>query len=92
MARLSQLQRLDLSFTKITDAGIKELTGLKQLERLDLSDTRVTDAGLKELTGLKQLRQLVLRRRSSDPNLNRRTGDGVDALEKAIPGLEFIYR
>jgi internalin A len=90
VARLSQLQRLDLRLTNMTDAGLKELAGLKQLELLDLSDTRVTDAGLKELTGLKQLRHVVVRRRSSDPNLNRVTADGVDALKKAIPGIEVI--
>ena len=45
---------LDLSFTQVTDAGLKELAGLKQLQVLDLAHTRVTDAGLKELAGLKQ--------------------------------------
>ena len=34
--------------TRVTDAGVKELAGLKSLQTLDLRDTQVTDAGLKE--------------------------------------------
>jgi internalin A len=42
----------------ITDAGLKELAGLKNLQWLDLClDTKITDAGLKELAGLKNLRR-----------------------------------
>jgi hypothetical protein len=33
----------------VTDAGLKELAGLKSLQALDLTFTKVTDAGLKEL-------------------------------------------
>ena len=40
---------LDLSFMRVTDAGLKELAGLKSLQVLDLSFTRVTDAGVAEL-------------------------------------------
>ena len=35
--------------TKVTDAGLKELAGLKNLTTLVLPNTGVTDAGLKEL-------------------------------------------
>jgi hypothetical protein len=51
---------LDLSSSKVTDAGLTELAGLKSLKRLNLGDTKVTDAGLKELAGLKGLRELDL--------------------------------
>ena len=51
---------LDLSYTAMTDAGLKELTGLKHLTALNLRRTQVTDAGLKELAGLKQLTWLNL--------------------------------
>ena len=51
---------LDLSETHVTDAGLKELAGLKQLTTLDLFGTQVTDAGLKELAGLMQLTTLYL--------------------------------
>ena len=33
----------------MTDAGLKELAGLKSLQSLNLHSTKVTDAGLKEL-------------------------------------------
>ena len=44
----------------MTDAGLKELAGLKSLQTLNLSNTKVTDAGLKELAGLKSLQALDL--------------------------------
>ena len=39
----------------LTDAGLKELTGLKDLQELTLLSREVTDAGLKELAALKSL-------------------------------------
>jgi internalin A len=51
---------LDLGFTPVTDAGLKELAGLKNLQTLDLFRTAVTDAGLKELAVLKDLQTLEL--------------------------------
>jgi Ricin-type beta-trefoil lectin domain-like/Leucine Rich repeat len=44
----------------VTDAGLKELAGLKGLQQLYLGGTEVTDAGLKELAGLKRLQRLHL--------------------------------
>jgi|GEM_PF-2505728 len=44
---------VQLSNTKVTDAGLKELAPLKNLTTLDLGGTNVTDAGLKELAPLK---------------------------------------
>ena len=41
--------KVDLSGTKITDAGLKVLKELKELRELDLNGTQVTDAGVKEL-------------------------------------------
>ena len=46
---------LSLNSTKVTDAGLKELAGLKSLQALYLNNTQVTDAGLKELAGLEEL-------------------------------------
>jgi serine/threonine protein kinase/Leucine-rich repeat (LRR) protein len=45
---------------KVTDAGLKELAGLKGLQSLELGFTQVTDIGLKELAGLQALRDLGL--------------------------------
>jgi hypothetical protein len=50
MAR--EVQHLSACY-QVTDAGLKQLNGLKCLRTLDLGGTKVTDAGLKELSGLK---------------------------------------
>jgi hypothetical protein len=51
---------VDLTNKNVTDAGLKELVGLKQLQELDHSGTEVTELGLKELAVFKQLRKLEL--------------------------------
>jgi hypothetical protein len=43
------LQWLDLNDTKITDAGLWHLKGLKHLRRLDVRKTNVTEAGVEDL-------------------------------------------
>ncbi|HKB40357.1 MAG TPA: hypothetical protein VKD72_28260, partial [Gemmataceae bacterium] len=48
--------------TQVTDAGLKELAGLKNLQELDLGHTQVTGVGLKELNELKDLQWLDLSR------------------------------
>ncbi len=60
LEKLPNLQGLDLSYTKITDAGLDHLKGLTSLERLYLRDTKVTDAGLERLQGLSRLSGLRL--------------------------------
>ena len=45
---------------QVTDAGLKELAGLKNLTRLVLVRAMVTDAGMKELAALKNLTDLSL--------------------------------
>jgi hypothetical protein len=57
---LTTLQQLDLSYTKVTDAGLAHLKGLTGLQYLDLSCTQVTDAGLAHLKGLTGLQYLDL--------------------------------
>jgi len=60
---LTQLQTLDLSHSKVTDAGLEHLKGLTRLQTLALSECmKVTDAGLERLKGLTQLQTLVLTR------------------------------
>ena len=44
----------------MTDAGLKELVGLKSLQALALHRTQVTDVPMKELAGLKTLQSLGL--------------------------------
>ena len=54
------LTALDLSRTKVTDAGLEHLKGLMSLTALDLSDTQVGDGGLEHLKGSKSLMVLDL--------------------------------
>ena len=59
-ADLAKVTDLDLTFTQITDAGLKEAAKLQQLTRLFLSNTQITDAGLKEVAKLQKLKRLYL--------------------------------
>ena len=72
---------VDLTNTKVTDAGLKELelAGLKSLQTLSLSGTGVTDAGLKELAGFESLQTL-------DLSLTGVTGAGL----KELAGLKSL--
>jgi hypothetical protein len=48
-AKRNPIVSVDLSDTRVTDAGLKHLAGLRQLRRLDLPVTRVTDEGIADL-------------------------------------------
>ena len=41
-----KITELSLSYSLITDAGLKELAKLQQLRQLRLSNTKITDSGL----------------------------------------------
>jgi hypothetical protein len=71
---------VDLSFTKVADGNLKNLTALPQLHTLKLEGTRVTDAGLKNLAPLKELKELGL----VDTAV---TLEAIDEFQKAHPGL-----
>lgn len=47
---LTNLESLNLSFTVVTDAGLKKLSGLSFLKSLNLDARQITDAGLAALT------------------------------------------
>lgn len=64
VARLKNLRSLDLSFTRVTDEGLKELSGCTELEELDLTGTDFDGSGLVHLSGLKKLRRLSMYRTS----------------------------
>jgi hypothetical protein len=75
---------LDLSGTKITDVGFKELAGLQQLEWLELDGTRIGDASLKVLAGFKQLELLSL--------FNTQvTREGAGKLQKVLPRCKIDH-
>ena len=54
---MKDLETLQVSSTKITGVGFKDLDHLDKLASLDLSHSSLTDAGLKEITGLKGVRR-----------------------------------
>jgi len=60
LGALSDLQTLDMSYTSVSDAGVKQLSHLRHLELVSLAHTRITDAGLESLTALPSLRLLQL--------------------------------
>ena len=59
VADMTSLLHLDLTGAKVTDKGLRHLTGLK-LQSLNLAKTNITKVGLKELVGLKSLVRLSL--------------------------------
>jgi hypothetical protein len=76
------LQYLQLSSTRVTNAGISHLRGLTGLRVLWLYDTQVGDTGLVHLQGLTRLQVLNLRGTLVSHS-------GVDALQRALPQCEI---
>ena len=72
-----------LDGTKVTDAGLADLKGLKRLTHLYLCDTGVTDAGLAHLKGLTELQRLDLIGTTV-------TDTGVADLRKALPKVKIV--
>jgi hypothetical protein len=58
LARLSETGSLNLSFTAVTDAGLKHLRPLPHLSDLNLIGTKVTDTAAATLGQLRKLRSL----------------------------------
>jgi hypothetical protein len=54
------LRFLDLSYTTVTSAGMKEIVRLDKLESLNLTATRVDAAGVAELRSKPNLKKLYL--------------------------------
>jgi Leucine rich repeat len=60
VARLDRVERLDLSFTRVSDAGLVHLKRMTNLSKLHLWGTEITDAGLVHLKGMTNLTALSL--------------------------------
>lgn len=60
VAKLPNLEELNLVSTTVTDKGLAHLGGMKSLTALNLGYTRTTDEGLAHLKGLTSLRKLYL--------------------------------
>ncbi len=73
----------ELVRTKVTDAGLKSLSGYENLRRLDLTRTKVSSAGLSALSSLKRLETL---------NLTATNVDDAGAAEvKSWPALRRVW-
>ena len=72
VVELKTVKKLDLSFTYVTDKGIKKLQALQQLEDLTLDTAEfLTDASMAHLRANRALRRLVVR--------------GVDITDAGMP-------
>lgn len=79
--KAEDVHSLFLIGTKITDAGLQHLKGLKNLNSLDLSFTQVTSEGLQHLKRLKNLKSLKLKWTRVS---------GVEDLRTALPECQII--
>lgn len=78
-----KISSLDLARTKVTDAGLKAVAGMKNLTELRLDGTSVGDAGLDHLKGLAALEYLNL--------YNTKVTDaGIQKLA-GMPKLKALY-
>ena len=77
------LRMINLSGTRIDDAGLDHLRSLDSVRELWLTGTAVTDDGLEKLAGMVQLRAVSLSR-------TRVTDVGMAHL-KALPELEIVH-
>lgn len=73
------LVSLNLHHTRVTDAGMKHLLGMKKLSILNVNAEGVTDAGLMKLAKIKTLTSVTVRRSA------RVTDAGIAKLKKALP-------
>jgi hypothetical protein len=60
LATLSKVQKIKLTNTKVTGAGLRKLAGLEHLTELDLWGSPIDEAGVKELASLTRLKVLTL--------------------------------
>ena len=77
------VQRLNLESTKVTDASLPAIAGMKNLADLDLSNCDVSDEGIKALSGHKSLKTLWLN--------ECKVTDASMAILSTIPQLESVH-
>lgn len=77
-----RLRLLDLSFTRITDGGLKSIASQSELRYLALIDCRVTDNSIDSLVQLRKLREVYLAKTGVTPQSSKR-------LRRAIPACRI---
>ena len=87
LARMTQLQQLDLSSTGITDGGLAVLRQLKELKSIRLCRTGITDVGIAFLADCERLEKVDLSwTRTGDSAIAALTGK--DKLSHFMSGTE----
>ena len=84
LPKMTNLRKLDLNQTAITDAGLDAVAQLEHLEWLNLYGTAVTDAGIAKLKTLTKLKKLYLWNSKATPA-------GAEALREELPELEVNF-
>src|SRR5216117_114249 len=83
LARLPDLERLDLSHTRITDEGMLNLKPAPKIKDLKLYYSEwITDQGITAIKGWKRLARLNVR--------GTRVSDGTLDIVSHMPGLEAL--
>jgi mono/diheme cytochrome c family protein len=78
-----KITSLDIARSKVTDAGLKALAGMKNLKELHLEGTGISDAGLDQLKGLAELEYINL--------YNTKVTDAGMAKLGALSKLKAVY-
>jgi mono/diheme cytochrome c family protein len=78
-----KIASIDIARSKVTDAGLKALAGMKNLKELHLEGTAISDAGLDQLKGLAELEYINL--------YNTKVTDAGMAKLAALSKLKAIY-
>lgn len=81
-SQFTNLTRVHLEKTQVTDAGMQHLMDLDYLQYLNLYGTNVSDEGIMHLKALKNLRELTLFQ-------TKVTLEGVAKLQEALPQLQI---
>ncbi|MFQ3225500.1 MAG: mono/diheme cytochrome c family protein [Lentimonas sp.] len=84
LTKFTNLQRLHLDGTDVTDAQLKQLSQLPTLSYLNLYDTQISDAGLASLIDSPSLQKVYL-------SQTQVTTKGIARLKQARPELELIH-
>ena len=83
VAKMPNLEKLDLSFSKVTDQGLEKLKDCKNLTSLALSGTAVTLEGLAVLKDWKHLKEVFL--------WNTAIGaESIQNIKSRLPGVVFV--
>lgn len=82
--RLKHLEKLNLSGTKVEDAGLQRLSASKSITNLNLDATAITDKGVEHLAKMQSLQVLPM-----DDCINL-TRECLNSLGK-LPNLKDLY-